>query len=95
MPQELKDFLRLCRSNDKEQQLLNILLLARTVDADHLLWAINQANQTGSPTYQTVCFYLKISVSIVEDKPQSDITVEHTDLTEYDQLLGDDDNDDN
>jgi len=64
MPQELKDFLNRCKAKDKEQQLLQVMLLARSVDPDQLLWAVNKANQNGSPTYQLVCFYLKrISVT--------------------------------
>jgi hypothetical protein len=34
MPQELKNFLGQCRAQDKEQQLLQILLLGRSVDSD-------------------------------------------------------------
>jgi len=94
MPRELKDFLKLCQAKDKQHQLLDVMLLARTVDSDQLLWAVGQANRNGSPTYQMICFYLKISTPIVEGGSQSDITVEHTDLTEYDQLLGDDADDD-
>jgi len=94
MPRELKDFLKLCRARDKEHQLLDVMLLARTVDSDQLLWAVDQANRNGSPTYQLVYFYLKISTPMVEGESQSNITVEHTDLTEYDHLLGDDDDDD-
>lgn len=87
MPQELKDFRNLCRAKDKEQQLLQIMLLGRSVDPDQLLWAVHQANQNGSPTYQLVCFYLKINAPETEGE-QSGITVEHTDLTEYDRLMG-------
>ena len=94
MPRELKDFLKLCRAADKERQLLDILLLARTMDSDHVLWAVEQANRQGSPTYQMVCFYLKIAVPIVKGECQPDITVEHIALAEYDQLLEDADNDD-
>lgn len=88
MPQELKDFLKQCRAKDKEQQLLQILLLCRSVDSDQLLWAVHQANQSGSPNYQLVCFYLKISTPVTEGELQPSITVEHTNLTEYDSLMG-------
>jgi len=90
MPQELKDFLNRCKAKDKEQQLLQVMLLARSVDPDQLLWAVNQANQNGSPTYQLVCFYLKITTPTMEDatSAQPCITVEHTNLTEYDSLMG-------
>lgn len=88
MPQELKNFLKQCRAKDKEQQLLQILLLGRSVDPDQLLWAVHQANQSGSPNYQLVCFYLKISTPVTEGELQPSITVEHTNLTEYDSLMG-------
>lgn len=87
MPRELKDFLSLCRAKDKEQLLLQIMLLGRSVDPGQLLWAVSQANQSGSPTYQLVCFYLKITTPTIEGEPQPCITVEHTDLTEYDRLM--------
>ncbi|MEW6066126.1 MAG: hypothetical protein AB1538_13365 [Bacillota bacterium] len=64
------------------------MLLGRSVDPDQLLWAVHQANQSGSPTYQLVCFYLKISIPTTESELQPSITVKHTDLTEYDSLMG-------
>ena len=91
MPQELKDFSNLCRAKDKNQQLLKIMLLGRSVDTEQLLWAVQQANHTGSPTYELVCFYLKISIPDIEGEPQPSITVEHIDLTVYDRLMGGDD----
>jgi hypothetical protein len=88
MPQEMKDFFSQCRDKDKEQQLLQILLLGRSVEPDQLLWAVRQANQSGSPTYQLVSFYLNIGNPIVQAEPQPCITVEHTNLAEYDRLMG-------
>ena len=61
MPQELKRFLKLCKDRDKNVQLVNILLLARKLDNDILLWAVKQANLTGVPNYDRVCFYVEIS----------------------------------
>lgn len=86
MPEELKGFLKQCRAKDKEEQLLKIMLLAHTVDPEELIWAVEKANQTGSPTYQLVCFYLGIATAASEVKPC--ITVEHPDLAEYDRLMG-------
>ena len=88
LPQELKDFLSRCRAKDKEQQLLEILLLGRSIEPDQLLWAVQQANHSGSPNYQLVCFYLNISTPKMEGEVPPSITVEHTDLTEYDSLMG-------
>lgn len=89
MPPELKEFLSRCKAKDKEEQLLQVLLLARSVDPDRLLWALHQANQT-SPTYQLVCFYLKITTPADEDAiaAQPSITVKQSDLAEYDSLMG-------
>lgn len=89
MPQELQDFRHLCRAKDKEEQLLQIMLLGRNVEPGQLLWAVRQANQSGAPTCQLVCFYLKINAPATEGG-QPDITVKHTDLTEYDRLMGGD-----
>lgn len=86
MPEELKGFLNQCRAKDKEEQLLKIMLLARTVDPEELLWSVEKANQSGSPTYQLVCFYLGVATSASEIRPC--ITVKHQDLAEYDRLVG-------
>ncbi|WP_422149057.1 Mu transposase domain-containing protein [Methanoregula sp.] len=88
MPKELKDFLGLCKARDKEQQLLEIMLLGRSVDPDSLLAAVGKANSSGAPTYQMICFYLDISLPPDEDESLPGITVEHIDLAEYDRLVG-------
>jgi len=87
MPKEFKDFLNISRAKDKEQQLLDILLLGRSVEPDTLLAAVRRANASGSPTYQLVCFYLNINMPADEDQSLPGITVEHIDLTEYDRLM--------
>ena len=88
MPKELKDFLGLCKARDKEQQLLEIMLLGRSVDPDSLLAAVGKANASGTPTYQMICFYLDISLPSDEDESLPGITVEHINLAEYDRLVG-------
>lgn len=88
MPEELKHFLNKCRAKDKEEQFLQIMLLGRTVEPDELLWAVDKANLSGSPTYQLVCFYLGVATAATEVLPC--ITVEHPDLSEYDGLMGGD-----
>lgn len=85
MPAEFKRFLETCQVKNKEEELLQIMLLGRTVEAEQLLWAVDKANFSGSPTYQLVCFYLGIATVATEAKPC--ITVEHPDLQEYDRLL--------
>ncbi len=87
MPAELADFLKLCKERDKNVQFVNILLLGQKLDPDTLLWAVKQANRTGAPSYDRVCFYLEI----LEDRsctPQIEgVKVKSADLKEYDQLL--------
>jgi hypothetical protein len=100
LPPELEKFRKLCRSKDKYEQLANILLLGRGIDAETLLPAVDWANRTGSPTFDSVRFYLearglevgrqnKTTISgadpVVVDKPQ---------LIDYDTLImnGGDDN---
>jgi len=86
MPKELSEFTRLNRSGDKNEQLVQILMLGRTIEQEKLLWAVKQANSTGTPTFDLVCFYLSISTSKVEEV-RSPVTVDQVDLKRYDQLI--------
>lgn len=89
MPAELADFLKLCKERDKNVQFVNILLLAKKLESGTLLWAVKQANLTGSPSYDRVCLYLEI----LESKANFAITQEDgvkvspADLKQYDQLI--------
>jgi transposase len=58
LPPELDKFRKLCRDKNKFEQLANILLLGQHVDADALLPAVDWANRTGAPTFDSVRFYL-------------------------------------
>ena len=72
------------------EQLVNILLLGRDVDADKLLEAVDYANKSGVPSYKTVCFYLKLkdeSVQSEDNLIHDTFSVEHANLEEYDVLL--------
>ena len=77
----------LCKQRDRNYQLVNILLLGKRIDQDTLLWAVKQANATGTPTYDLVCFYLEIqgerSALPVEDR----VKVNEVDFDKYDQLI--------
>jgi transposase len=86
MPKELSEFTRLNHSGDKNEQLVQILMLGRAIEQEKLLWAVKQANSTGSPTYDLVCFYLSISASKKEEIA-SPVTVDQVDLKQYDQLI--------
>ena len=89
MPDELKDFLKLCKEWDKNYQLVNVLLLGKKTAADTLLWAVKQANMTGSPSYDLVCFYLEILEQKSKDKSikDDDIKVKPVDFEQYNSLI--------
>jgi transposase len=91
MPTELSEFMNNCKNRDKNHQLVKILLLGMNIDKDKLLWSVKQANITGSPSYQLVCFYLNLSDS-ESGKISTDITVNTADFSKYDKLIGDDNN---
>ena len=87
MPPELTEFLRLCPHGDKNRQLVNLLLLGRKVDPDMLLWAVRQANATGTPSYDLVCLYLEIQA---EDKPHElvpEVKINPARFDKYDALI--------
>lgn len=90
LPPELELFRKRCTDKDKFEQLANILLLGRKVDAEELLQAVECANKSGRPTYTSVCFFLKLkdeSIKNIDASLNDAITVEHTDLGQYDALL--------
>ncbi len=88
LPAELKEFMLLCKHRDKNYQLVNILLLGRKIENDTLLWAVKQANATGTPTYDLVCFYLEIQGANATQLTVDDgVKVKGVDFEKYDELL--------
>jgi len=90
LPPELDQFRARCTAKDRLEQLANILLLGREVDAEELLQAVDCANRSGSPSFSSVSFFLKLKDESVKNTvaPVYDsITVEQTDLQQYDALL--------
>jgi hypothetical protein len=89
MPAELSNFLKLCKDRDKNIQFVDILLLAKKLEPDTLLWAVKQANLTGCPSYDRVCFYLEIHERKVDSKDvyEDGVKVQPADLKQYDQLI--------
>ena len=90
LPPELEFFRNRCPNKDKFEQLANILLLGRDIDADELLQAVECANKSGRPTYSAVCFYLKLkkeAIASIDAPLEDDVMVEHADLSQYDALL--------
>ena len=98
LPPELERFRELNKSKDRFEQLANVLLLGRQVDAQLLLQAVEWANRTGTPNLDTVQFYLdahKVEMSSsLQAKPESidPVVVDKPELNGYDDLLtrGDD-----
>jgi hypothetical protein len=90
LPQQLEEFRRRCPGKDKFEQLANVLILGRDIDAEELLQAVECANMSGRPTYTAVCRYLKLNEESIRfiDNPITDaFTVERADLSKYDALL--------
>lgn len=89
LPRELSEFMQLCKHRDKNYQLVNILLLGKRIDNETLLWAVKQANSTGTPSYDLVCFYLEIQAVNPADKTVVDdgIKVKPVDFEKYDDLI--------
>ena len=89
MPAELIDFMKLCKDRNRNYELVNVLLLSRKIASENLLWAVKQANITGSPSYDLVCFYLEIqNQSFFNKNPVEDnIKVNAVNFNEYDELI--------
>ena len=93
LPPELEKFRKLNRDKDKYEQLAKVLLLGRAVEADVLLPAVDWANKTGAPTYESVRFYLEArnveaagldhSINGVPDA----LVVDSPDFSAYDSLF--------
>lgn len=85
MPDECKEFLRLCTGKDARQQLVDILLLGRERAREQVLWALRQANNSRFPSLALVRTYLEIA----DTKPELDgPAIVQPDLNSYDVLLG-------
>ena len=100
LPPELETFRRLNSDKDKYEQLASILLLGRYVDADVLLPAVDWANRSKSPTFNSVRFYLEShNIGLcLRDETVSDsidmVIVDEPKFDGYDALLSKGDNED-
>ena len=86
----IKKFRSKRADKDKYEQLANILLLGRSVDASQLLEAVDFANKTGIPSFHKVKLYLDLNQSPnhTTDRNPDPVIVERGDLKRYDALLG-------
>ena len=93
LPPELERFRKLNRDKDKYEQLANILILGQQIDADILLPAVDWANRTGAPSFDSVRFYLEARNVELNAQAKADtdfivsFTVDKPELTGYDALL--------
>ena len=91
MPPQCRAFLELCPAADANRQLVEIMLLAREIDEERVLAALDDAISTGKPTAEIVKYYL-----YGQQMPEDEFVIEHNDLSGYDKLIsgeGDDGND--
>jgi len=82
MPPQCRAFLELCPAADATKQLVDVMLLARDIDADRILSALDEAICTGKPTAELVRYYL-----YGQQMPDDAFEIEHNDLAEYDRLI--------
>ncbi|MCL2474324.1 MAG: IS21 family transposase [Alphaproteobacteria bacterium] len=100
MPPALEKFRKLNSDKDKYEQLASILLLGRYVDEDVLLSAVDWANRTMAPTFNSVRFYLEshnIETGFQDDTVSESIDmviVDEPQFDGYDALLSQGDNED-
>jgi transposase len=89
LPPELEEFRSRCPGKDKHEQLAKLLLLGQGIDAGLLLQAVGCANKSGRPTYDKVCFYLKLQNESADCAvgQYDEVAVGHADLSLYDALL--------
>jgi len=93
LPPELERFRKLCRDKNKYEQLADILLLGQQIDADVLLPAVEWANCTGTPTFDSVRFYLdahnaKMDAQVeAGDDPTDPVSVDKPEIAGYGALF--------
>ena len=90
LPPELAEFRERCPDKDRLEQMANILLLGRDVDAGRLLKAVGCANKSGRPSLSRVRFYLKLEEESMRpaDIPQIGIAAAEQDgLKQYEEMV--------
>ena len=83
MPAQCRAFLELCPAADANRQLVEIMLLARDIDEDRVLAALDCAIGTGRPTAELARYYL-----YGQQMPYDAFEIEHSSLADYDSLIG-------
>ena len=83
MPAQCSAFLTLCPAADANKQLVDIMLLARDIGEDRTLTALDYAIGTGKPTAELVRYFI-----YGQNMPTDAFEIMHSDLVEYDKLIG-------
>ena len=88
MPVEMSNFLKMCKEPDKNFHFVNILLLGKKAETDKLMWAVRQANLTGSPSYDKVCMFMGIRADgSYDDFNIKGVKVDSVDFEQFDRLI--------
>jgi hypothetical protein len=82
MPVQCRAFLELCPAEDANRQLVEVMLLARDIDGERVLAAMDDAIATGKPTAELVRYYL-----YGQQMPDDAFEIKHSDLADYDRLI--------
>jgi len=82
MPQQCRAFLDLCPAEDRNRQLVEVMLLARDIVEDRVLAALDDAITTGKPTAEMVRYYL-----YGQQMPGDEFEIRHSSLADYDRLI--------
>jgi hypothetical protein len=82
MPPQCRAFLELCPATDANKQLVDIMLLARDINPERILAALDDAIATCKPTAELVRYYL-----YGQNMPDDAFEIEHIDLADYDRLI--------
>jgi len=88
MPPQCRAFLELCPAADKNRQLVDIMLLARDIGESRVFAALDDAISTGKPTAELVRYYI-----YGQNMPDDAFEIKHSDLADYDRLIGGECND--
>jgi hypothetical protein len=94
MPPEMDLFRKTCCEKNKYEQIANVLMLSRSVEASLLLRAVDYANKTGLPTYDKVCFYLELQKDSLRARVNDTVVVDKQGFKQYDALLNMEENKD-
>jgi hypothetical protein len=100
LPKELAIFRDKCQDKNKLEQLINLMLLCKTIDTDVVLQAVDEANKSKNYNYTYVVNIIKLKTdTFTEDDLKELITgqntpiiVKNNSLDDYNKLIPNNDN---